>query len=186
MAGETPIRRLTQQDRDDAENRLSASYQSLFDAVSGLTPEQWHFKPAPHQWSIAECVEHLAVSESVMLARDQRMLVKPALPGKESALTDQQLSGRAADLTAKLQAPEMLAPTGRWSNPRDALKQLKECRDQGIAQARGASDDLRAYFSKHPAFGDLDGFQWLCLRAGHTERHTLQIKAIQTIPAFPR
>jgi hypothetical protein len=183
MSSETQVRALTQQDRDDAENRLSVSHKSLLDAVSGLTPEQWHFKPAPDQWSIAECVEHLAVSESAMLARG--MLAKPGIPGKESALTDQQLSGRAADRTAKFKAPEMLAPTQRWADPSDALKQLKECRDQGIAQIRSANDDLRAYFSAHPAFGDLDAFQWICLRASHTERHTSQIKAILAHPAFP-
>jgi hypothetical protein len=68
----------------------------------------------------------------------------------------------------------------------EAIRQLKQSRDQSIAQIRGAGDDLRSYFSTHPAFGDLDAFQWMVLRAGHTERHTAQIKAIQASPQFPR
>lgn len=186
MASETQARPLTQHERDAAANRLSTSYQFLLDTVAGLTPEQWNFKPAPDQWSIAECVEHLAISETAGLARYQRMLAAPAAPGKNSALTDEQIAGKVVDRTQKFNAPEMIAPSHRWSDPLEAIQQLKESRNQSIAQIRAAGDDLRSYFSTHPAFGDLDALQWMVLRAGHTERHTAQIKAIQASPDFPR
>jgi len=186
MANEMQTRTMTQQERDAARNRLSDSYRLLLDTVARLTPEQWNFKPGPDQWSIAECVEHLAVSEAAGLARYQRMLAAASVPGKESVLTDEQLAAKVADRSQKFKAPDIIAPSHRWSDPLEALKQLKDCRDQGLAQLQSAGDDLRSYFSTHPAFGDLDGLQWMGLRAAHTERHTAQIKAIQACPEYPR
>ncbi len=186
MANEIPTRTMTQQERDAAASRLSESYRLLLDTVARLTPEQWNFKPGPDQWSIAECVEHLAVSEDAGLARYQRMLAASAAAGKASALTDEQLAAKVADRSQKFKAPDIVAPSHRWSDPLEALQQLKECRDQGLAQLQAAGDDLRSYFSTHPAFGDLDGLQWMGLRAGHTERHTAQIKAIQACTEYPR
>ena len=186
MASAGQARIVTREDRDDAVNRLTASYQLLLDAVSGLTPEQWNFKSAPDQWSIAECVEHIATTEAGLLALHDRLLAMPIDTAKSAACTDQQLSEKANDRSNKFNAPERFHPTRRWSDPKDALKQLKEIRDQGIAQVNSATDDLRIRFAPHPVFGDLDAFQWICLRGGHTERHTLQIKAIQSNPAFPK
>jgi hypothetical protein len=34
------------------------------------------------------------------------------------------------------------------------------------------NDDLRDHFFDHPAFGPLDGYQWLVLISGHSARHT--------------
>ena len=186
MASQAQARVVTQKDRDDAVNRLAASYQMLLDAVSGLTAEQWNFKSAPDQWSIAECVEHIATTEGGLLALHQRMMAAPVDATKSAACTDAQLSEKANDRSNKFNAPERFHPSSRWSDPMEALKHLKEIRDQGIAQASGATDDLRTRFAPHPVFGELDAFQWICLRGGHTERHTLQIKAIQSNPAFPK
>lgn len=180
------MRTVTQQNRDDAANRLRASYQLLVDTVTGLTPEQWNFKETPEHWSIAECVEHVATTEGALLSLHQRMLAAPADPSKLPACDDEQLTEKANDRTNKFKAPERLAPARRWADPLDALKKLKEIRDQSIAEAQGAGDELRNYFAPHPVFGDLDAFQWICLRAGHTERHTAQIKAAMSNPAFPK
>jgi hypothetical protein len=37
--------------------------QRVLDAVAGLSTEQGAFKPAPSEWSIAECLEHLFLAE---------------------------------------------------------------------------------------------------------------------------
>jgi hypothetical protein len=38
----------------------------------------------------------------------------------------------------------------------------------------------------HRAAGLLDGYQWILLMAGHTERHVLQIEEVKRQPGFPR
>src|SRR6266700_2057495 len=54
---------LTQPDRDKAIAELQGSRQMFLDATKGLSPAQWNFKAAPERWSIAECAEHIALSE---------------------------------------------------------------------------------------------------------------------------
>jgi DinB superfamily len=185
MTNQAAVRPLTPVERDNAAKELSASYQALLETVQCLTPDQWNFRTAPMQWCIADCVEHLAVSEAAGLARYERMLAAGATPGKTSPFTDEQLGERVADRTEKFTAPEVIAPARRWSDPIEALNQLKENRDKSIAQIQNSRDDLRAYFSAHLVFGDLDAFQWARLRAAHTARHTAQIREIMSHPAYP-
>jgi len=54
---------LTQSDRDKAIAELQGSRQMFLDATKGLSPAKWNFKAAPERWSIAECAEHIALSE---------------------------------------------------------------------------------------------------------------------------
>ena len=61
MVASTPT--LTQADRDKGIAELEGSRQAFLDATKGLTPAQWNFKAGPDRWSIAECAEHIALSE---------------------------------------------------------------------------------------------------------------------------
>ncbi len=54
---------LTQADRDKAVAELQGSRQAFLDATKGLSPAQWNFKAGPDRWSIAQCAEHIALSE---------------------------------------------------------------------------------------------------------------------------
>lgn len=59
--------------------------------VSGMTEEQGTSRPAPGAWSVAECLDHLALTNRVYLdsmreparqaQRDNRFRREPALPG---------------------------------------------------------------------------------------------------------
>src|ERR1700674_4557637 len=61
MAG--PDHTLSQADRDKAVAELQDARQMFSDATKGLSPAQWNFKAGPDRWSIAECAEHIALSE---------------------------------------------------------------------------------------------------------------------------
>ena len=54
---------LTQGERNRAMSELHATRKQFLDAIEGLTPAQWNFKPAGGGWSVAETAEHIAVSE---------------------------------------------------------------------------------------------------------------------------
>jgi uncharacterized damage-inducible protein DinB len=54
---------LTPGERQRAAAELRASRKVLLDAIRGLSPAQWNFKPAPGRWSVAVCAEHIAVTE---------------------------------------------------------------------------------------------------------------------------
>jgi len=73
---------LSQGERDRAMSHLHATRKMFLDTVSGLTPAQWTFKPAAERWSIAECAEHIAVSEEFIPGIAQK--AQPA-PEKKTA-----------------------------------------------------------------------------------------------------
>jgi hypothetical protein len=68
---------LEQGRRDFAMSQLHATRKMFLDATANLTPEQWRFKAAPDRWSIAECAEHIAVSEDFIWAAVQKIVAGP-------------------------------------------------------------------------------------------------------------
>jgi hypothetical protein len=180
---------LTQHDREYAMSQLHATRKLFLDSVAGLTPAQWNFKAAPDRWSIAECAEHIALSEDFIFALiPNQILTSPAAPEKRAQVkvTDEQIATLLTDRSAKFQAPEPIAPKKKWQDPLQAVAHFKESRDKNIAYVRTTEDDLRSHFMAHPAMGMMDGYQWILLLSGHTERHTLQILEVKADPKFPK
>ncbi len=46
--------------------------------------------------------------------------------------------------------------------------------------------DLRAHAADSPMGVKLDGYEWILLIAGHSERHTKQILEVKADPNFPK
>ena len=185
IAGQT----LDQHERDYAMSNLHASRKLFLDSVAGLTPEQWNFKPAPDRWSIAECAEHIAVSEDFISGRIRDQFMKsPATPEKRAQVKgkDEKVVAMITNRSMKFQAPEPIAPKHRWSNPEEAVAHFKESRDRNIQYIETTQDDLRDHFAAHPAAGLLDAYQWMLLMSAHSERHTAQINEVKADPKFPK
>ena len=180
---------LSQHDRDLAVASMQASRKLFLDSVSGLSAEQWNFKAAPDRWSIAECAEHIALSESFLsgLAKNQVMKT-PVTPEKRSEVkvTDQDILDKTPDRSQKFKAPEPITPKKTFADPEQAVANFKENREKNIAYIQTTQDDLRDHFFTHPAFGPLDAYQWLLLMSAHTERHTRQILEVKADPKFPK
>lgn len=180
---------LNQHDREFLMSGMHASRKLFLDSVAGLTPEQWNFKAASDRWSIAECAEHIAVSEGFIFGMVRDNIMKgPATPEKRALVkaTDEKIPEMVADRTHKFQAPEPIAPAKRFADPAKAVAVFKESRDKNIVYVESTTDDLRNHFAAHPAAGMLDAYQWLLLMSGHTERHTLQILEVKADPKYPK
>ena len=74
---------LEQGERDRAMSHLHATRKAFLDSVAGLSEAQWNFKPAPERWSVAECAEHIAVSEDSLFDLIQKVMKSPAAPEKK-------------------------------------------------------------------------------------------------------
>lgn len=181
---------LSQHDRDYAMAQLQAGRKEFLDAVAGLTPEQWNFKAAPDRWSIADCAEHIALSEDFISGMIKNQILKgPATPEKRDQVkvkNDEDLTKAVVDRTQKFKAPEPITPKKRWADPAEAVSHFKESRDANIAYIETTQDDLRGHFAPHPAAGMLDAYQWFLLMSAHTERHVAQIQEVKTDPKYPR
>jgi hypothetical protein len=179
---------LTQNERDRALSELYASRKEFLDSISGLTESQWNFKPAPNVWSVAECAEHIAVTEDFFAALVPKLMQTPAQPEKRSQTSgkDEMLLVSSRDRSQKFQAPEMLVPKRRWPARAALIDHFRQSRDRMLDYVRTTDDDLRNHFSKHPVFKVVDAYQFILIMAGHSERHTAQLNEVKQNPNYPK
>jgi hypothetical protein len=179
----------TEGERGRALSELHGSSKQFLDAIDGLTEAQWKFKPAPAQWSIEECAEHLALTEDVLFGfLTKQVMSKPADPSRKAEVKgkDQTVLTTIADRSGKAKAPESIQPKRTWTSRADLTRHFVESRNRTLDYIRTTSDDLRSHFASHPAVGLVDGYQWLLLISAHTVRHTAQIDEVKASPGYPK
>jgi len=182
---------LTQADRDKAVAELEGSRQAFLDATKGLSPAQWNFKAGPDRWSIAECAEHIALSEEFIFGVvTKQVMSTPVTPEKRDAVKgkDESIVKLLQDGSHKATAPEPIDPVKDHLSAGEAMKQFIASRAHTIEYIKTTKDDLRDHFFDHPvpAIGTLDAYQWIMLISGHSRRHTLQILEVKADPNFPK
>jgi hypothetical protein len=180
---------LSQKEREQGVAELDGSRKAFLDATSGLSEAQWNFKPAPDRWSIAECAEHIGVTETFILNLITEQALKgPAEPEKRALVQgrDSALMTKVVDRTAKFKAPEAIQPTRRWTTSGEITKNVLESRARTIEFVSTTQEDLRDHFMDHPVFKTLDTYQWILLTSGHMRRHTAQILEVKADPNFPK
>ncbi len=168
-------------------DQFRSSHHRLLALVSRLSHSQWHFRPAPDRWSIADCLEHVTAVEARVLAAIHKQLEGPADPSKR-ALTegkDAAVRQRIPDRSNRIEAPEPVRPTGRWPETAELLAQYQATRNRTIQFVTDTVADLRSRSWPHIALGDLDCYQWLLAMSHHGDRHALQIQEIQQHPDYP-
>jgi hypothetical protein len=182
-----PSGAMTAEERAALVDQFTKTKQAFIDSIRGLSEAQWRFKPNPFKWSVAECAEHIILSEDFLFGVSQQMLKSPAQD--RATVTgqppDEALLMRAADRSQKVFNPDALAPKGRFKTPDEAIAEFSARRDRHIEYARTTTDELRAHFSPGPAGTKLDAYQFLLLTASHSARHTAQIKEVEADPKYP-
>ena len=167
--------------------QLEKSKAEFLAAIANLTDAQWKFKPSPEAWSVAECSEHIIVSEGFLLNAAQGMLKSPPVdrPATSNAEQDQKIAVMVRDRSHKAKAPEPLVPSGKFATPADAAQEFTARREKSLEYARTTHDELRVHTTQGPV-GTMDAYQMLILMAVHTGRHTDQIKEVQANPDYPK
>ncbi|MCC6856952.1 MAG: DinB family protein [Bryobacterales bacterium] len=167
---------------------LETSGREFLEAILGLSPAQWTFKPAPERWSVAEVAEHLLLSEdSLYFEVVNDIMRSPESPHHPPVRSmDRQALLSPQDRSAKATAPEYLTPGPAWSSPEALAAEFRKRRDRAITYVRAAGDELRKHFVSDPASGSLDACQCFLVLSGHTRRHVEQILEIRRDPQFPR
>ena len=180
---------MTQEDRSIAMSSLHATRKMFLDSVAGLSPAQLSFKAAPDRWSIAECAEHITLSEDLIfnVATDRAM--KTPMVKRDAAIykkIDATMPKMLVDRSQKVQAPEALKPSNKWKSMDDMLAEYKERRNRTIEWVEKSDADVRSHVLPHPVFKEIDAYEWILLLSGHSERHTLQILEVKADPNFPK
>lgn len=179
--------KLTQTERTKAADEMSKTAKHLKEATKGLSDDQLNFKSSPESWSIAECTEHIAISENNIFGMLEGTLKTPADPSKRGdvKVSDEQLLGMIVDRSQKVKTMEEFKPSGKWGSFKATLKEFKEKRKAHIKFVKTTDEDLRNRYQQLP-FGTIDAYQILLFMSAHTERHILQIEEVKADPSFPK
>ena len=177
---------LSDADRAKGVAYLEKTRDGVVASVKGLSDAQMSFKSGPDRWSVAQVMEHIALGEDFIFGHLTQDVMKagPGAADRDAATTDAGVLARVPDRSHPLKAPEPLVPTGRWT-PDESLKRFLASREKTIEFLKTATD-LRAHVSDGPTGQPLDGYEWVLLIAGHSERHTKQILEVKADPNFPK
>ncbi len=178
---------LTEAERTVAVNLLQKTKTDLLASVQGLSATQLSWKADSTRWSVAQCIEHIALAEIGIFQLQQGAMNVPADPARraEVKLTDQQVVQFLTNRSGKAEAPAVIRPTGRFPSVAASLRAYGQQRDKTIAYVQTTPDDLRNHYWKH-FIGVVDAYQTILLLAAHSERHRLQIEEVKATPGFPK
>lgn len=187
MSFDAPSPTLTDAERDYATKFLQETKDDILKKVKGLSPEQLNFKADPNSWSVAECVEHIAISENNIFGFAQTALQQSADPSlrKDVKMKDEEIIAMISDRTHKVKTQEAFEPSNKFGSFEATLNEFKSKRDANIKYVKTTSDDLRNHYNDFP-FGKIDTYQTILFMAAHSRRHTEQIKEVMSNPAFPK
>lgn len=177
-----------QKDKQFLINYFQQTNDNLVQSIEDLDKNQLAFKASPENWSVSQCIEHIILTEKALFEEAKKMLEKPAAPEKITEVkgTDEEIIKGITDRSSKFQAPEFLHPSGAYENADKAINDFIEQREQVVAYLRAVpEEDLRNHISQSPSGEYIDAYQFMIYIAGHSARHTDQIKEVKAAPDFP-
>ncbi len=180
---------LTNSERKMVAKHLKSTLKTLQKTVKGLTEEQMNFKPGDGQWSVKECVYHIALSETNLWTWMQGVTAAPANPDKRSEIkmTDEQLIAAIGSREQKVKTFETFEPkNAKWASVSEALAFIKTERNKHIDFMKTSDADFRNHVALESPVGAMDAYQLVLLMSSHTVRHSKQIAEIKSNPAFPK
>ncbi len=186
ISGSVLAQGISKEERKKALMSLKDSQAELLETIKGLSANQLNFKPAEDAWSIAECVEHIAISEKNIFGIVEMTLQQPADPARRSEvnMTDDQVVGLISSRERKVKTREEFEPTNSFGSYEETLDAFVSRRKDNMKFVKTTDEDLRNRYFEFP-FGLVDSYQVVLFMSGHTVRHTKQIKEILESGDFP-
>jgi hypothetical protein len=178
--------KLTDEERSKAIDHLSQTRDNMLSIIEGLSEEQLNYKTSPESWSIAECVEHIAISENniMEMASGAVQVTADASKRSEVTISDEQLLEMITDRSNKVKTSEAFEPSGKFGSYEKTLEAFTNKRQENIDYIQNTEDDLRHHYAQLP-MGTVDAYQVILFMSAHTDRHTKQIEEVMADPGFP-
>ncbi|HYL68181.1 MAG TPA: DinB family protein [Candidatus Limnocylindria bacterium] len=175
---------MTPAERERATTYLAETRERLLRTMRGLSPAQLQYKPAPDRWSVAECVEHIIMVESFLLANVEKTLQRAA-DSTSPVMGDDAIVQRVVARLTRVKGPDHLMPTARWPHDK-LLPEFEGVRRRTAEFTANVTAELRQHTFPHPIFGPCDCYQWLLFIGAHGERHRAQAEEVMADSRFPR
>src|SRR5687767_12136585 len=187
LAGTPSGNTLSKKERKYAIEQMKDTRADVLRSVKDLTEAQLNFRPGRDQWTIKECIYHIAISERNLWNIFEATMKSPANPEKRSEIkmTDEQLVKRMQDRSSKVKTTERFDPKNTpYKNFDEALTDFKINRVSHIKYVKSTTEDLRNHVAQMP-FGWLDCYQLCLMISAHSNRHTQQINEVKNSTGFP-
>lgn len=177
---------LTAQEKEEAIEHLKMTQSKLMEAVEGLSEEQLNFKPSEDSWSVADCIEHIAISEDMIMNMIKKSTEKmsPKEDIEQVKMGNDELLQIITDRGHKVKTQKPFEPTNSFGSCEETVKAFKERRENNIDYVKDTDKNLHAYVLDFP-FGKIDAYQGILFMSGHTARHTAQIEEVKANENFP-
>ncbi len=179
--------KLTDEEREKAVAKLTETHEYLMATIEGLSEAQLNYKSSPESWSIANCVEHLTISENAFAEMLKGTL--EATPDENmtaaATMTDDELYAMISSRENKVKTSEPFEPSGKFGTHEETLANLVAKRTEHIEYLKTTEDDFRSHFKEMP-FGTVDAYQMVLFMAGHMERHVKQMEEVKADENFPQ
>ncbi|MBT8261613.1 MAG: DinB family protein [Bacteroidia bacterium] len=178
---------LTKEEREMAISEMTNSHDHLMIALHGLSEAQLNYKMTPESWSIAECVEHIAISEDTFSGMLLGLLKTKADPANRDKVSveDKDLIAMMVDRSNKVKTQKPFEPTGKYGSHEATVKAFKAARLKNIDFVNSSDADFRNRVQEFP-FGTVDAYQVVLFMSAHSERHIRQIEEIKYSTDFPK
>ncbi|HMC55608.1 MAG TPA: DinB family protein [Gemmatimonadaceae bacterium] len=162
---------------------IDRQHESLKAAVGAVPELDLATRPHADAWSVAEVVEHLAVLEARLVPMFEKLIADARAAGlgtetDSSPILPEFDPTRFLNRARKIETGDATRPTGKVSAGEGmaALEQVRRELKRVLLGGDGLA--LGTIRRPHPAFGDLNLYEWLAFIGAHTGRHTLQVHEI--------
>ena len=184
---------ISQDDRQKLINHLERTRNGVIEATKGLSDAQLNFKAGPFRWSVAQCVEHIALSEGFLFRIGTEQALKT--PVQATRKLQQQIADGDAfilknipDRSSRFQAPEPVRPSKQSTSAeaQQGLAQFLSSRGRTIDFVKTTQEDLRGHCIDSAFLKCMDTYQWILMLSAHSERHLAQLLEVKADPNFPK
>ena len=187
LAGTPSGNTLSKKERKYVADHMKDTRADVLKSVKDLSEAQLNFRPGQDQWTVKECIYHIAISENNLWNMIEATMKAPANPEKRSEIkmTDEQLVKMLQDRSFKVKTVEQFEPKNTpYKCLDEALTNFKINRASHIKYVKSTTEDLRNHVVQMP-FGWLDCYQVCLMISAHSNRHTQQINEVKKTAGFP-
>jgi DinB superfamily len=190
LSFKTPAPGITDAERTAALKYLETTKADFLKSIKGLSAAQLNFKASSESWSIAECAEHIAITETNLFGMIQGTLKEPANPAKRSEvkITDETVFAVITDRSYKVKTQDFNLPVQKFGSHDGTVKEFLAKREATMNYLKSTNEDLRNHYFTFEvaALGTVDSYQLFIFLAGHSKRHILQIEEVKANANFPK
>jgi len=172
-------------DKKEIQSALQDGMNALAEALRGVGEDTARLRPQRDSWSVLECVEHVALTETALLSRLRE--AKPAEASHEDRAREARFQELALNRLRRIEAPELVIPTAQSQSLAGACETFRNIRAETIRFIDDFEGDLKSWLTTHPLITrPVNCYEMLLLIALHPKRHAQQIAGIREQLSRPR